>query len=62
VTERRSRGGTVKPEPAPFAGFRRNAAAIAAGLFVLIAIWLVPDLTPPASIPSPVVLAHARIC
>ena len=59
--ERRSRGGTVQSEPVPFAGFRRNAPAIAAGLLVLLAIWLVPDLTPPASIPPPVVLAHARI-
>jgi uncharacterized membrane protein len=31
------------------------------GLLLLVAIWLVPDLTPPSSVPPPVVLAHARI-
>jgi uncharacterized membrane protein len=45
----------------PFAGFRRNAPALAGGLLLLFAIWLIPDLTPPASIPPPVRLVQARI-
>jgi uncharacterized membrane protein len=42
-------------------GLRRNARAIVGGLIVLVAIALVPDLTPPSSEPPPVVLVHARI-
>ncbi|MFL5724918.1 MAG: YibE/F family protein [Chloroflexota bacterium] len=61
MREDHSRGGTVRPEPTPFAGFRRNVPALAGGLLILVAIWLVPDLTPPSSVPPPVILAHARI-
>jgi uncharacterized membrane protein len=45
----------------PFAGLRRNAPALVGGLLILIAIGLVPDLTPPSSIPPPVRLDHGRI-
>jgi len=46
----------------PFAGLRRNAAALVGGLAVLLAIvFLVPDLTPPASGPPPVELYLGRI-
>lgn len=46
----------------PFAGLRRNAAALVGGMAVLLAIvFLVPDLTPPASGPPPVELYLGRI-
>jgi len=45
----------------PFAGLRRNAVALAGGLVLLLGLWLIPDLTPPSTLPPPVVLAHARI-
>jgi uncharacterized membrane protein len=46
----------------PFAGLRRNAAALAGGLFLVLAIvFLVPDLTPPPSGPPPVELYLGRI-
>ncbi len=45
----------------PFAGLRRNARALGGGLFILLALFLIPDLTPPSSQPPPVVLVHARI-
>lgn len=51
-------------EPAPrrpFAGLRRNAPALAGGLLLLVGLWLVPDLTPPADEPPPVELVHGRI-
>jgi uncharacterized membrane protein len=47
--------------PVPFAGFRRNARALAGGFVLLIALWLIPDLTPPSTQPPPVRLVHARI-
>ena len=46
------------PRTPPFAGLRRNVVPIAAGLAILVAIWLVPDLTPPSSVPTPVRLVH----
>ena len=49
-------GGAV-----PFAGLRRNAMALAGGLVLLVALLLVPDLTPPATEPPPVELVHGRI-
>ena len=61
MTDRRQRLGDDNPTAIPFAGLRRNAAAIVGGLIILVAIWLVPDLTPPSSIPPPVVLVHARV-
>jgi uncharacterized membrane protein len=61
VTDRRHRGGDPASEPVPFAGLRRNAPAIVGGLIILVAIWLVPDLTPPSSVPPPVALVHARV-
>jgi uncharacterized membrane protein len=46
----------------PFAGLRRNARALAAGLALLLAVFvLVPDLTPRASDLPPVQLVHGRI-
>jgi uncharacterized membrane protein len=45
----------------PFEGLRRNARAILGGLVILVALALVPDLTPPSSLPPQVVLAHGRI-
>jgi uncharacterized membrane protein len=49
-------------EPVPFAGFRRNAGALAAGLAIVVALfWLVPDLAPPPSDEPLVELAHGRI-
>ncbi len=46
----------------PFAGLRRNARALAGGLALLVAIFvLVPDLTPPPTSEPPVELAHGRI-
>jgi uncharacterized membrane protein len=49
-------------EPVPFAGLRRNARALAAGLGLLAAVFfLVPDIAPrPTELP-PVILAHGRI-
>ena len=45
----------------PFAGLRRNAVPLFGGLILLIALALIPDLTPPSSEPPPVALVHARI-
>jgi uncharacterized membrane protein len=45
----------------PFAGLRRNALAIAGGLLIFIALWLVPDLTPPPEVEPPVRLVHGQI-
>jgi uncharacterized membrane protein len=66
VTEGRSAPGASRERPGigpdvPFAGLRRSAFALAAGLVLLIGLWLIPDLTPPSTLPPPVVLAHARI-
>jgi uncharacterized membrane protein len=48
--------------PVPFAGFRRHAGPLAAGLLILVALfWLVPDLAPPPGEEALVELAHARI-
>jgi uncharacterized membrane protein len=47
--------------PVPFTGLRRNAPALFGGLLLLVGLWLVPDLTPPSSVPPPVILVHARI-
>jgi uncharacterized membrane protein len=61
VTDRRNRPGDAASEPVPFAGLRRHAPALLGGLIILAALWLVPDLTPPSSIPPPVTLVHARV-
>ena len=61
MTDRRQRAGDTAPEPVPFAGLRRHAPALAGGFIILVAIWLVPDLTPPSSIPPPVTLVHAEV-
>jgi len=62
VKDRRGRfRDGAKTQPTPFIGFRRNTPAIVVGIAILAAIWLVPDLTPPSSVPPPVILAHARI-
>lgn len=51
----------TRPLPIPFTGLRRNAPALFGGLLLLIGLWLMPDLTPPSSVPPPVILVHARI-
>lgn len=61
MTERRRASRDTASNEPPFAGFRRNAPALVVGIAILVAIWLVPDLTPPSSVPPPVLLAHARI-
>jgi uncharacterized membrane protein len=61
VTDRRHRSGDAATERVPFAGLRRNAPALIGGLIILVAIWLIPDLTPPSSVPPPVTLVHARV-
>jgi uncharacterized membrane protein len=45
----------------PFAGLRRNALAVLAGLLILAGIWMLPDLTPAATDDPPVQLVHGRI-
>jgi uncharacterized membrane protein len=45
----------------PFAGLRRNARALAAGGLLLVALWLLPDLTPPATGSLNLELAHGEI-
>lgn len=52
--------GEGSPEP-PFIGFRRNARAVFGGLVILVVLGLLPDLTPPSSLPPPVELIQARI-
>jgi uncharacterized membrane protein len=61
MTDRRHRRGALEDVSAPFAGLRRNAPALVAGFAILLAIWLVPDLTPPSSVPPPVRLVHAKV-
>jgi uncharacterized membrane protein len=45
----------------PFAGVRRHAVALAGAAILLVGLWLLPDLAPPPTQASPVVLAHGRI-
>jgi len=45
----------------PFVGLRRNARALFAGGLLLVALWLLPDLTPPPTGPSTIELARGRI-
>jgi uncharacterized membrane protein len=45
----------------PFAGLRRNARALAGGGLLLLALVLVPDLTPPATEAPPFELVRGRI-
>jgi uncharacterized membrane protein len=55
-------GGPDEPPDIPFEGLRRNAAALAAGVLLLLAIgFLLPDLTPPPTQPPPVELYRGRI-
>jgi uncharacterized membrane protein len=67
TTGRAGQGGGTRPRPrnrddlVPFAGLRRNAVALAGGFVLIFGLWLVPDLTPPSTLPPPVTLAHARI-
>ena len=50
------------PDEAPFAGLRRNAVALAAGILIVIALFvLVPDIAPRPSGLPPVQLVHGRI-
>jgi uncharacterized membrane protein len=54
--------GSGADEEVPFAGLRRNARALAAGLVLLLTVFLVfPDLTPRPSELPPVQLVHGRI-
>jgi uncharacterized membrane protein len=53
--------GASPPSPVPFAGLRRNARAIVGGAVLLIALWLIPDLTPPAAEEPPFQLVRGRI-
>jgi len=53
--------GARSPGPIPFVGLRRNARAIAGGLVILAALWLLPDLTPPAQEEPPFQLVRGRI-
>ncbi len=51
-----------RPGDVPFAGLRRNAPALAGGLLVLLALFLlVPGITPRPSDGPPVQLVHGRI-
>jgi uncharacterized membrane protein len=61
VSHLRDRKPDADAPDVPFAGFRRNAPALTGGFLLLIALWLIPDLTPPSSQPPPVRLVHARI-
>jgi uncharacterized membrane protein len=46
----------------PFVGLRRNAPALVVGFILVVAIgFLLPDLTPPPTQPSPVELLRGRI-
>ena len=60
-------GGPGRIDPAtttdpPFLGLRRNAAALFAGLVLVIGIgFFLPDLTPPPTQPPPVELLRGRI-
>ncbi|MEP6638512.1 MAG: YibE/F family protein [Chloroflexota bacterium] len=50
------------PVEVPFRGLRRNAAALAGGLILLIAVaFFLPDLTPPPTQPPAVELLRGRI-
>jgi uncharacterized membrane protein len=52
----------MSPGEVPFAGLRRHAGAIVGGLMLLVAIgFLLPDLSPPPTQPSPIELLHGRI-
>ena len=53
----------TEADEVPFAGLRRNAAALAGGLVILLAefVFLVPDLAPPPSGPPPVELYLGRV-
>lgn len=55
-------GEPVGPAEVPFRGLRRNARALASGLVLLFAIgFLLPDLSPPPTVPPAVQLLHGRI-
>jgi uncharacterized membrane protein len=50
------------PDEVPFAGLRRNAVALVAGIVIVVALFvLVPDITPRPSGLPPVQLVHGRI-
>ncbi len=53
--------GSFEPDPVPFAGLRANARALAAGAFLLLLLFVLPDLTPPSSEPPPVELVRGRV-
>jgi uncharacterized membrane protein len=55
-------GDPPDTQDVPFEGLRRNAPALVGGIVLLLIIaFLVPDLTPQASQPSPVDLLRGRI-
>ena len=50
------------PDDVPFAGLRRNAVALAAGIVIVVALFVVvPDIAPRPSGLPPVQLVHGRI-
>jgi uncharacterized membrane protein len=50
------------PDEVPFAGLRRNAMALAAGIVIVVALFVVvPDIAPRPSGLPPVQLVHGRI-
>ncbi len=50
------------PDEVPFAGLRRNAVALAAGIVIVVALFVVvPDIAPRPSGLPPVQLVHGRI-
>ncbi|HET9754872.1 MAG TPA: YibE/F family protein, partial [Candidatus Limnocylindrales bacterium] len=53
---------TRDPDEVPFAGLRRNAVALAAGIVIVVALFVVvPDIAPRPSGLPPVQLVHGRI-
>jgi uncharacterized membrane protein len=50
-----------RPPAVPFAGLRRHAIALAGAAVLLVGLWFLPDLTPPAVQPLPIILVHGRI-
>jgi uncharacterized membrane protein len=57
-------GASPDPDDRPsarFTGLRRNARAIAGGTILIVALWLMPDFTPPAAEEPPFELIHGRI-
>ena len=52
---------SFEAEPVPFGGLRANARALAAGALLLLVLFALPDLAPPATEPAPVELVRGRV-